>query len=327
MKLPAVFLVCAGLVFAQGSAVVVGSGYNAFSPVSVAPGQGITIQVAGVGNVTQKVTAGSLPLPKKLAGISASLTQGGTAIPAPILAVFPLKACPDGIPQPQCGPVTAITLQIPFELSPNIPGSLRPVFLTYLQVSDDVGHSASIALDPELDAIHVLHSLDTVVVQDMAQKPGSSGAVVTHADGTPVDALHPARVREQLVMYAVGVGATNPPVATGAPSPMPPAPAAGGFMLNFDFQPNAPPTPGMMLINRWLVAPPGPVFVGLTPNFVGLYQINFVVQSPPAGLLPCARSLAFGANPYANVLSNLTVTLIGRTSFDGSQICVDPNTP
>jgi hypothetical protein len=75
------------------------------------------------------------------------------------------------------------------------------------------------------------------------------------------------------------------------------------------------------------VAPPGPVFVGLTPNFVGLYQINFVVQSPPAGLLPCARSLAFGANPYANVLSNLTVTLIGRTSFDGSQICVDPNTP
>jgi hypothetical protein len=128
-------------------------------------------------------------------------------------------------------------------------------------------------------------------------------------------------------MYAVGLGATNPPVATGASSPMPPASATGGFMLNFDFQPNAPPTPGMMLINKWLVAPPGPVFVGLTPNFVGLYQINFVVQSPPAGLLPCARSLAIGANPFASVLSNLTVTLIGRTSFDGAQICVDANTP
>ncbi len=327
MKLPVVLLVCAGLVFAQGSAVVVGGGYSAFSPLSVAPGQVITIQVTGVGNVTQKVTASGLPLPKKLAGISALLMQGDTGIPAPILAVFPLKACPDGIPQLQCGSVTGITVQIPFELSPVIPGSLRPVFLTYLQVSDDAGHSASISLDAELDAIHVLHSLDTVVVQDMARKAGSSGAVVTHADGTPADALHPARVGEQLVMYAVGVGATKPAVATGAPSPMPPATATGGFMLNFDFQPNAPPTPGMMLINKWFVAPPGPVFVGLTPNFVGLYQINFVVQSPPAGLLPCVINLGDGANPYANVLSNLTVTLIGRTSFDGAQICVDTNTP
>jgi hypothetical protein len=327
MKFLAVFFACAEFVLAQSSAAVVGGGYNAFSPLSVAPGQVITIQATGVGNVTQKVTASGLPLPKKLAGISALLMQGNTGIPAPIMAVFPLKACPDGIPQLQCGSVTGITLQIPFELSPVIPGSLRPVFLTYLQLSDDAGHSASISLDSQLDAIHVLHSLDTVVVQDMAQKAAPSGAVVTHADGTAVDALHPAKVGEQLVMYAVGVGATNPTVATGAPSPMPPATATGGFMLNFDFQPNAPPTPGVMLINKWFAAPPGPVFVGLTPNFVGLYQINFVVQSPPVGMLPCVRSLGFGANPYANVLSNLTVTLIGGTSFDGAQICVDTSTP
>src|SRR5258708_1022096 len=227
MKLPVVLLVCAGLVFAQGSAVVVGGGYSAFSPLSVAPGQVITIQVTGVGNVTQKVTASGLPLPKKLAGISALLMQGDTGIPAPILAVFPLKACPDGIPQLQCGSVTGITVQIPFELSPVIPGSLRPVFLTYLQLAHDAADPASCSLDAELDAIHVLHSLDTVVVQDMARKAGSSGAVVTHADGTPADALHPARVGEQLVMYAVGVGATKPAVATGAPSPMPPATATG----------------------------------------------------------------------------------------------------
>jgi len=325
MKLPVVFLVGAGFVFAQSSAVVVGGGYDAISPLSVAPGQVITIQVTGVGNVTQKVTAGSLSLPKKLAGISALLMQGDIGSPAPILAVFPLKACPDGIPQLQCSSVTGVTLQIPFELSPNIPGSLRPVFLTYLQVSDDAGHSAAISLDPELDAIHVLHSLDTVVVQDMAQKAGSSAAVVTHADGSPVDALHPAKVGEQLVMYAVGVGATKPAVATGVPSPMPAAAATVSFMLNFDFQPNVPPTPGVMLINKWFVAPPGPIFVGLTPNFVGLYQINFVVQSPPAGLPPCIINLGDGANLYANVLSNLTVTLIGRTSFDGAPICVDTN--
>jgi uncharacterized protein (TIGR03437 family) len=326
MQILPAFFVCAGFVFAQNSATVVGGGYNAFSPISVAPGQVITISVIGIGNVSGKVTA-SPPLPKKLAGISVSSIQGDTAIPTPILAVFPLKACPDGIPQLQCGSVTAITLQIPFELIPNIPGSLRPSLLTYLQVSDDAGHSTSVTLDPELDAIHVLHSLDTVMVQGAAQRAGSSGALVTHADGTSVDVTNPAIVGEQLVMYAVGVGATKPMVPTGAASPVPPATATGGFMLNFDFEPNAPPTPGMMLINQWLVAPPGPVFLGLTPNYVGLYQINFVVPSKPDGLLPCARSLGLGANPYANVLSNLTVTLIGRTSFDGAQICVGVPVP
>jgi hypothetical protein len=128
----------------------------------------------------------------------------------------------------------------------------------------------------------------------MARKPGSSGAVVTHADGTAVDAAHPAKVGEQLVMYAVGVGATKPPVVTGAPSPMPPAAATGGFMLNFDFQPNAPPTPGMMLINKWFVAPPGPVFVGLTPNFVGLYQINLGGAVATGGSTSCVTNLVSG---------------------------------
>src|SRR5258706_134665 len=60
---------------------------------------------------------------------------------------------------------------------------------------------------------------------------------------------------------------------------------------------------------------------------VGLYQITLVVQSPPAGVLPCIINLGDGANPFANVLSNLTVTLIGGTSFDGAQICVDTGTP
>jgi len=34
--------------------------------------------------------------------------------------------------------------------------------------------------------------------------------------------------------------------------------------------------------------------------------------------------VGLGANPFASVLSNLTVTVVGRTSFDGAAICVGP---
>jgi hypothetical protein len=54
-----------------------------------------------------------------------------------------------------------------------------------------------------------------------------------------------------------------------------------------------------------------------------LYQINFIVPPPPAGLPPCpdpATIVAFG-----NVApSNLTVSVGSNFSFDGAGICVQP---
>ena len=66
-----------------------------------------------------------------------------------------------------------------------------------------------------------------------------------------------------------------------------------------------------------------PLFAGATPSFAGLYQINFRVPTPPAGLQPCD---ALGtAIPYANVVqSNLTVSAGSVFSFDGAGICVQP---
>jgi hypothetical protein len=60
---------------------------------------------------------------------------------------------------------------------------------------------------------------------------------------------------------------------------------------------------------------------------VGLYQVNFLVPETPAGVAPCAVSSGLEFNPFAVVQSNLTVTLIGRVSFDGAAICVGPMTP
>jgi uncharacterized protein (TIGR03437 family) len=327
MKLLAVFCLYAGMVFAQGGAAVVGAGYNAIAPVSVAPGQVITIFVTGVGNVTQKTTAGKPPLANTLAGITAVLVQGTTAIPSPILAVFPLQDCQFTLPAVKCASVTAVTVQIPFELRPNNPESLTPaVFIAYLQVSDSAGNTATVSLNAEFDAIHVLRPQDTVMALDMAQATTSATGVVAHANGTLVDPLHPAHVGEELVMYAVGLGSTNPMVATGAASPLPAVPAAGTIVVNFDYRPNAPPAPGTVWMGEGFVPAPPP-FAGLTPGFVGLYQVNFIVPLMPAATPPCVQSVGVGANPFASVLSNLTVTVVGRTSFDGAAICVGPAVP
>jgi len=163
-------------------------------------------------------------------------------------------------------------------------------------------------LSPVFDQIHVVDFFDTILGGDMSQ-PGSGGGVVTHADGSLVSFSKPARPGEELVMYAVGLGATNPPVKTGAGSPAPPVPTAQTFSLNFDYRQNALPAPSSA---SPIFHPPSPVFAGLTPGFAGLYQINFVVPAPADRVAPCTDSA-----------NNLTVTIAGA-SFDGVAICVGP---
>ncbi|HET9320855.1 MAG TPA: hypothetical protein VFO27_13805, partial [Bryobacteraceae bacterium] len=124
------FCICTCVVLAQGGGAVVGAGYSLIAPVAAAPGQVITIYVTGVGSVTKKVSAGNPPLPTKLGGISATLSQGGATTAAPIFAVFPFNAC-SGAPGFACGSIMGITLQIPFELEASGPA--------YLEVSDEAG--------------------------------------------------------------------------------------------------------------------------------------------------------------------------------------------
>jgi uncharacterized protein (TIGR03437 family) len=64
-------------------------------------------------------------------------------------------------------------------------------------------------------------------------------------------------------------------------------------------------------------ASPIPIYAGLAPGYVGLYQINFTVPPPPVGTPPCSGA----------VQSNLTVSVGGLASFDGAGICVAASQP
>ena len=85
------------------------------------------------------------------------------------------------------------------------------------------------------------------------------------ADFSLVSSSNPAKPGEYLIMYAVGLGATNPSVASGAATPASPLhPATMQPTVTVGSQPST-------------VA-----FAGLSPFFVGLYQINFQVPTSAA---------------------------------------------
>ena len=119
----------------------------------------------------------------------------------------------------------------------------------------------------------------------------SGGQVITQAfRGTSAPFLvspqAPAAVGDTLVLYGAGLGATTPSVIEGVISPASPLP-----------QTAAPTT-------VTIGGQPAPVsFAGLTPGFVGLYQINAVVPSgvPVGNSVPVVVSVAGQTSPLGTV--------------------------
>lgn len=309
--------------FGQVSNTVFGAGYSFPVPINAAPGQIFNLFVQGVGaNLTQRVAASSLPLPTVLAGISVHLEQSPQSIAVPLLAVRPLSTCVnDGLASATCGRYTVITVEMPFELVPNQPCGPcdpPPVPNPQLVVSENGVPGGAIDVNPVADQVHIanLCDLDTSASLACAATP-----LITHADGTLISAASPARPGEEIVIYALGLGATKPAVPTGqaTPSPAPVAQTVGEVW--FDFQPNAGPSRGVppMLTACYTTAtcPLTPAFAGLTPGAVGLYQVNFVIPSEPQPAFACGDG----------IISNLTLTIVGATSFDGAGICVATPTP
>jgi uncharacterized protein (TIGR03437 family) len=294
--------------------IILGAGYRV-PIVSVAPGQIITIFAAGVGStLAQPVYAGPGKLPTTLAGISVTIQQGDN-IPAPILSVNSAPQCPT------CSVIAVITIQVPYELiTPHCVASevmCTTVPTSFFVTENGVAGVPSL-LNLMADQVHILTVCDSVLPGPLRYfLIGSCQPEVTHANGTLVSNTNPATAGEELVAYAVGLGATKPAVPTGAPAAEP-VPTAQTFGLDFNFHPDAlasKPFPSNVLPNNYTL--PIPLFAGLTAGYVGLYQINFVVPKVPAGSPPCVAGQGPGL-----VSTNLTVSIGGSASFDGAAICV-----
>lgn len=323
-----VLALSAGVAFSQNSAsnTIVGAGYSLPAPLNVAPGQLVTLFVQGVGqSLTQPVAAArDGKLPGSLAGISVTLRQGFALI-VPMLEVRPVSTCADSS-QTGCGTLTAITVQIPFEIQTLCPLCARTIgtLPAELFVSENGTNGALISLNPLDDQVHILTSCDTVV-SNATPNLNFTGlpcpSVVTHGDGSLVSSANPAKPGEQIVAYAVGLGRTNPAVTTGEITPAS-APTVANFALDFNFRPNALPTKPRPQSTTGDPPPAiGPIFTGLTAGYAGLYQINFIAPQAPPGTPACMDPNA--GPPGANtVQSNLTVSIGGGFSFDGAGICV-----
>ena len=301
-------VLCAALVpgaFGQSASVntIAGMGYSYPAPVMVAPGQLITVFVAG-----------------NVQGVISATVRQISDYPAPVLEVRPTPDCIAG-PFTPCASVTAITIQIPYEMAPTCFVCAFPAdFSTQLFVTVNGAAGALFDLTPLADRVHILTACDTVVPSGSGYAPYNGlpcSPLVTHADGSLVTLGSPAQGGEEIVAYAVGLGATTPAVPTGQ-APATATPTSQTFLLDFNFRPNALATQPIQPTFQPVLLPTDlffPLFSGLVQGYVGLYQINFVVPQPPAGISAC----------FGTVQSNLTVSVGGQFSFDGAGICIAPS--
>jgi uncharacterized protein (TIGR03437 family) len=205
------------------------------------------------GNIVQIYGSNLASSTASASGVPLATTLGGTSvsfggIPAPLFYVSPSQ----------------INAQVPFELGSE--GQYQ------IEVNSN-------GIQSPPDVVHV-----SATAPGIAALP-SGIAIAQHSDGSLVSEQSPAKPGESLVLYASGLGVTNPAVASGAASPSSPLAV-----------PQAMPT---LLIGAEsaLIR-----FVGLTPGLVGLYQINMTVPPDvPNGDLPLVLSQGAG-NSVAVIL-------------------------
>ncbi len=182
----------------------------------------------GVNLAASTVVAGEVPLPTTLAGTQVLVNN----VAAPLFFVLPGQ----------------INFQVPAEAS----GSAVPVVV----VSGGVrGNTVMLRLAPEVPGIF------------SAAPAGRGQGAILNQDNTLNSAQNPAEAGSVIQIFATGLGATNPPLATGQP---------GAATSPFNETVQSP----VVLIGG---AAAEVLFSAVAPNFVGLNQVNARV---PAGTSP-----------------------------------------
>lgn len=280
-------------------------------PLPVAPGQLLTLFVQPAATVSPVTTS--------------SVTASYSGELMPVLEVTPFStACNAPLASGSvCAQVLAVTVQVPYSIgvvcglcfTPAIPNG--QIVVSVASVA-----AAGLGVQPLQDQVHFLTSCDVIIAGSSSGRTLNGlpcTPIVTHADGRTVSNMSPAKAGEELVAYATGLGATNPALSAGQPA-FETVPTLTTFNIDFNYRVNALATqPGAVGGQT-----ASPLFTGATKGYIGLYQINFIVPPPPAGLTPCVNNATIAVGGLA-VVSNLTVSVGSGYSFDGAAICVLPN--
>ena len=217
-----------------------------YLPAKISPGELITIFGANFSEPGIYTAAGSSP-PTELNGVSVTVLN----TPAPILAVANVNG------QEQ------INLQVPYNFLQTPRGENADCIAVAITISTAL-HGASV---PTYVWCSAVADIPTGADPGIATTDGTRGAIQHGGDYSLVTSANPGKPGEVLVLYAIGLGAVTPPVASGVP---------------------APSSPLSQTVNAPAVTvggvPATVLFSGLAPGYVGLYQINFrLAPNTPAG--------------------------------------------
>jgi uncharacterized protein (TIGR03437 family) len=194
---------------------------------------------------SQTASASTIPLSNQLGGVTVQFSNGTTTINAPMLYVQPDGATAN---------TSQINAQVPWELV--APGATATVSVV---VSHDGVSSVptSVTIGPFSPGIFASGNLAVAVNLDgtLVWAAGTVAGVTTHA----------AKPGDTIIVYATGLGAVTPTVADGAAS------------LDALRQTLTQP---VVLVGG---LPAKVAFSGLSPQFVGVNQLNIVVPNVPAG--------------------------------------------
>jgi hypothetical protein len=267
---------------------IVGVGYRPPAYPAVALGAVVTLFVNDL-NVPDAV-APPMSLPTSLSGVSVSVRTMGTVdasnFPFPvtlgILRVF-TEACGQFVYDGYC-PTTQITIQIPPVRVCIIPGKVAcgsfgapPLLVLKVQAHGVVG--PDMPLHGLVYLPHLLNTCDRI----FGPPGGACNPVITHADGSIVSAGSPAKVGEEVVIYAVGLEAISTFLET--------------LVFGYRIDPDPPAT------TFYVPQEVNSVYTSAVPGFVGLFQINIVIPPMPTQTFNCQ-----GATSNNATISGLTLS-------------------